>query len=299
MPEVIEVLKYADFLQSKLKGKTITEINVLNGRYKKHGDFENLDQLRAALPQKVKSIQTKGKFLYIQFENNMYLFSTLGLSGGWLYEKGGKVQFGHLLNYIAKEDEIRYHQTALKHKNVEFKTADGNMYYYDVLSYGTLKVIIDAAHLQKKLASLGPDISHKETTLPIFKAQLEKAKGEKLIGNVLMDQKYISGIGNYLRADVLWLSKISPFRKMRDLTAPEYKKLWLNTRLLVWASYNYKKGVKLGFIESDHPKIPEDYGREFCVYFQTTDPQGRAVKKEELYDGSQKRFIYWVPELQD
>ncbi len=65
MPEVIEVLKYADFLSTKLKNKEITEINVLNGRYKKHGDFEHLDSLRNALPQKVIDIETKGKFLYI------------------------------------------------------------------------------------------------------------------------------------------------------------------------------------------------------------------------------------------
>jgi len=85
MPEVIEVLKYADFLRAKFKHNEINEINVLNGRYKKHGDFEHLAELRAALPQKVSKIETKGKFLYMQFENGMYLFSTLGLSGGWLW----------------------------------------------------------------------------------------------------------------------------------------------------------------------------------------------------------------------
>ena len=61
MPEVIEILKYADFLRTKLKHNNIIEVNVLNGRYKKHGDFKNLDDLKKALPQKVKHIDTKGK----------------------------------------------------------------------------------------------------------------------------------------------------------------------------------------------------------------------------------------------
>ena len=69
--------------------------------------------------------------------------------------------------------------------------------------------------------------------------------------------------------------------------------------MLTWAKYNYKKGLKEGFIDVHHPKTPEDYDREFYVYMQTTDPQGRLVKKEELYDGSNKRFIHWVPEVQD
>ncbi len=34
MPEVNEVKRYADFLRGYLKGKEITEINILKGRYK-------------------------------------------------------------------------------------------------------------------------------------------------------------------------------------------------------------------------------------------------------------------------
>jgi hypothetical protein len=41
MPEINEVRQYADFLLSKLKKDNILEINILNGRYKKHGPFEN------------------------------------------------------------------------------------------------------------------------------------------------------------------------------------------------------------------------------------------------------------------
>lgn len=299
MPEVIEVLKYADFLRTKFKHSKINEINVINGRYKKHGDFENLAALRAALPQKVSNIETKGKFLYIQFENGMYLFSTLGLSGGWLWEsKDNKVQFGHLLKHFPIDQLDQYHKEAQNHRNVEFKTDEGSVYFYDTLSYGTLKVAIDKSELDKKLATLGPDISQEETTLELFSKQMAKVKGEKLIGNVLLNQKVISGVGNYLRADVLWLCKMSPFRKMKDISTAEMKCIWKNTRMLTWAKYNYKKGVKLGFIEANHPKTPEDYDREFYVYFQNADPNGHTVKKEELYDGSNKRFIHWVPDIQ-
>lgn len=299
MPEVIEVLKYADFIKSKLKHKTITDINIINGRYKKHGAFEHFETLKKALPLKIKSIETKGKFLYFEFENGMYLFSTLGLSGGWVFEHNNKMQFGHLLKYIEKERLDQYHKSALNHLNVEFKTPDGSLFYYDTLSFGTLKVVTSDHEVEKKLKTLGPDITKETTTLSIFKSQMEKANPEKPIGVILMNQRIISGMGNYLRADVLWLSKISPFRKMKDLTPNELKKLWLNSRLLTWSKYDYKQGQQLGFIEANHPKIPEDYEREFYVYNQSTDPQGRAVKKEELYEGSQKRFIYWVPEVQN
>jgi hypothetical protein len=51
-------------------------------------------------------------------------------------------------------------------------------------------------------------------------------------------------------------------------------------------------------IEAGHPQLPEDYKREFYVYFQENDPKGHPVKKEELHDGSNKRFIHWVPDVQ-
>ena len=302
MPEVIEVLKYADFLRTKLKNNKITEVNVINGRYKKHADsLENLQVLKEALPIKVSNIETKGKFLYLQFDKpNLYLFSTLGLSGGWLYKsKEGKVQFGHLLKYIAKDQLDQYHKEALNHCNVEIITETGTLYFYDTLSYGTMKVATTQLDLKKKLSTLGPDISQTSTTLQVFKDQMAKVNGLKLIGNVLLNQRIVSGMGNYLRADVLWLCKMSPFRKMSDITEKEMKFLWENSRMLTWAKYNYNKGVKLGFIEANHAKTPEDYGREFYVYFQTTDPNGHPVKKEELYDGSNKRFIHWSPEVQN
>ena len=64
MPEVVEVRKYADFLNKILKNKNIIEINILQGRYKKYGPIERYNQLKDKLPIKVLDIKTKGKFLY-------------------------------------------------------------------------------------------------------------------------------------------------------------------------------------------------------------------------------------------
>ena len=47
-----------------------------------------------------------------------------------------------------------------------------------------------------------------------------------------MDQKVISGIGNYLRSDILWLSKISPFRKVKGVKKSDLKKLYKYSKSL-------------------------------------------------------------------
>jgi len=303
MPEINEVRRYADFLNEKLKNKKITEINILNGRYKKHGPFELYSELKNHLPLKILNVQTKGKFLYFTLENNYFIFSTLGLSGGWVFLNNStheykKYQHPDMLEYLKKEEMDTYLATSLKHLNVEFKMDHSAVYFYDTLSFGTLKVIKDQKELDKKLNTIGPDIMETTTTFEVFQERMnKKVNSDKPIGNVLMNQKIISGIGNYLRADILWLSKISPFRKVKTLTEDELKSIYKNARLLTWGSYDYKEAVKLKIIDKSS-KLPSDYKRDFFVYYEDKDIYGNPVTKEELFEGKQKRFIYWVKSRQ-
>lgn len=294
MPEINEVRRYADFLNLHLKNKEITEINILNGRYKKHGPFELYSELKKDLPVKVLDVKTKGKFLYMILNDTYYIFSTLGLSGGWTFLNKKTNEYDHpiILEYLRKENMDSYMATSLKHLNVEFKTKEGSIFFYDTLSFGTLKVIQNEEELNKKLNSIGPDIMDEKTTFDVFKERITK-KMKLEIGIVLMNQKLISGIGNYLRADILWSSKISPFRKVNKLSEEELKLIYHNSRVLTWGDYDYKKALKLKII-TKKDKLPSDYKRDFFVYYEEKDIYDNPVTKEELYEGSQKRFIYWV-----
>jgi len=296
MPEINEVRQYANFLKSKFKHTKITEIKILNGRYKKHGPFQYYDELKKYLPIKVLDVKTKGKFMYMILEHNLYLFSTLGLSGGWIFQKTQTSKYEHpiILEFLDKKNIDSYMATSIKHLNVEFKTSIGSMYFYDTLSFGTLKVINNDKELEKKLNTIGPDIMDEKTDFTVFEESINKIKNKKKpIGIVLMDQKTISGIGNYLRADILWLSKISPFRKVINLDNGELKSIFHNAKVLTWGQFDKKEAKRLKIITSKD-KLPSDYNRDFFVYFEDKDVYGHPVTKEELYEGSQKRFIYWV-----
>jgi formamidopyrimidine-DNA glycosylase len=298
MPEINEVRKYADFVKSKLK--KINKINILNGRYKKHGPFPLYKELVNTLPVNVIDIKTKGKFMYMILSDGFYLFSTLGLSGGWVYQDNKTKKYSHpeIIEYLNKKDVDAYLETSLNHLNVEFVTDNGSIFFYDTLSFGTLKVIKNETELNKKLNTLGPDIMDNSTTYEIFKQRIQMNRNmSKEIGIVLMDQKTISGIGNYLRADILWLSKISPFRKINKITDNELKEIYHNSKVLTWGDYDYKKAIKEKIITSKD-ELPRDYKRDFFVYFEDKDIHGHKIIKEELYEGSQKRFIYWVKERQ-
>jgi formamidopyrimidine-DNA glycosylase len=232
----------------------------------------------------------------------------LGLFGGWCYLKKDKkinlknIDFSKNMDYYAEHisyDKIKSYLTnALNHLNVEFKTDKGSLYYYDTLSFGTLKVIKTIEELHEKLEKIGPDIMDSNTTFEVFKEKINKIKNlKKEIGIVLMDQKIISGIGNYLRADILYLSKINPFRKVKNLTNLELKKIFNNSKLLTWGEYDIDEAKQLNIIKSNS-KLPVDYNRLFFVYQEDTDIHGYTILKKELYEGNKKRFIFFVPQIQ-
>jgi formamidopyrimidine-DNA glycosylase len=336
MPEGSEVKKFADILKHNVIGHTITKVNILKGRYV-NKIFDGFNILQKNLPVKIISVDTKGKFTYLTLENTenrnnvLYLFNTLGLTGGWTLRGTKKSDFKHyegvkylkstkrskdcktehngnvdclyaypiILEYISNNNINNWFERAVSHLNVEFELDNGmSFYFYDQLSFGTLKIIETKADLDKKLKELGPDMLSETTTFDVFTTQITKSINKnKHIGNVLVNQKLISGIGNYLRADGLWMAKISPFRKISDLNKDEIERIYIFLRALIWGDYDYKAAQSKGFINKDI-KIPHDYQRDFFVYRHEKDLDGNDVKKEELFEGSQKRFIYWVPNRQ-
>lgn len=290
MPEIVEVKKYADFITKKIKNQKLIDIKIINGRYLTK-PFEHFQKLKNHLPTTITEIKTKGKFMYIKFDNDLILGVTLGLTGGWFYlqNESDKYKFPKL---------TENNKNAQEHINVIFEFEHGKILFHDQLSYGTIKVFDDQNELNKKLNTLGIDIMSDDITIDKFSSSIKKKSNlDKYIGNVLMNQKVISGIGNYLRADSLWHAKISPFRKVKNLTDKELEDIYNSLRLITWTLYNYKHGVELKIITPKN-KIHVDLENDFLVYGKEFDQNGLKVTKEKLYEGSQIRYIYWVKNYQ-
>jgi formamidopyrimidine-DNA glycosylase len=123
--------------------------------------------------------------------------------------------------------------------------------FHDQLSFGTIKIFTSEEEFNKKINLLGLDIMDSNTTIDNFILAINKKSNlNKEIGIVLMNQKVIAGVGNYLCADSLWYSKISPFRKIKNLSNQNLQELFDALRLLTWSIYDYKLGVKLKIIDS-------------------------------------------------
>lgn len=257
MPELPEVTLTVKELNKYLKGATITNI-VGYGRYA--GNKFNI-----GTPIKITSINNKGKFIYFTLANGQYIFNTLGLSGHWSLEKKPNVSI-----------ELQYKKSG----------RESSIYLIDQLHYATFGVHND---IDSKLKSIGPDMNN--TDFKTFQTHISKYPN-KNIATVLMDQGVVSGVGNYIRSQALYLGKISPYTKVKDLSDSKLESLYKAIKTVINRSYKMG-GASVTFYRHLDGSSGE-YDKEMYAYGRDTDSKGNPVKKDKMED----RTIYWVPAVQ-
>ena len=253
MPEGPEISYMTYYFNKKYHNHELLSIKVLSGRYSRHPLPENFDKLIKKLPSKITAIKNKGKFIYIELEDNYIL--------------GIKLNYGHLVEQFGKQCHI------------EFKTSKGIFYMDDLRNFATLSILNDET-LQKQLNAIGPDLLNEEVTYEEFYEKLKKHPKNK-IGEFLINQKYFSGAGNYVRCEALYESKISPFRLNKDLKDDEIKEVFKSTRNILKKAFSSLK----------------DDGKHIVkkVYKKSFTPKKEEVVRDKL---EKTRNIYWVPSVQ-
>jgi len=265
MPEGAEVRKYGEALAQKVSGATLLEMNVVSGRYVKK-DPDGLDFFRKNLPGPIVGVGVHGKFLYWILSNDTFIHNTLGMTGHWSDRPSN-------------------------HTRVEFVTSRGSVYFSDQRNFGTLKFTSGKQSLIKKLESLGPDMMH-DVDDEVFYKSLSKKKNWTL-SKAVMDQSVIAGVGNYVKAEALWLSRLSPHRKIASLSDEDYARLKHSIHTVLRESFQ-NGGATLRTYKNFDGTVGQ-YSSRFAVYNQKTDPDGNEVIKEKTDDG---RTTHWVPSVQ-
>ena len=75
-------------------------------------------------------------------------------------------------------------------------------------------------------------------TFSIFENLMTKSKiKEKTIPEIFMNQSYLSGIGNYLKSEILYESKISPHRKLESLSVNDLEVIYHNIKKISFNSF--------------------------------------------------------------
>ena len=269
MPEGPEVKSMTIQLNKYLVGKTLHQVILHSGRYTKKNP-DNFTKFIEISPLKIIEVRNKGKFIWFQFEKNWSMWNTLGMTGGWNLEKG-------------------------PHNRLELVLGDGkSIWFNDVRNFGTIKFCDNKKDLEDKIRKLGPDILEEEFTFSIFENLMTKSKiKEKTIPEIFMNQSYLSGIGNYLKSEILYESKISPHRKLESLSVKDLEVIYHNIKKISFNSF--KAGGATIRNYSNIESVKGLFNFQFKVYQLKKDLLGHNVIKIDTKD---KRTTHWVPEVQ-
>jgi len=289
MPELPEVLHHSEKLKESYQDTILESIIIHRGPYltsekEKYSKFRELSLKYQ--PCKVKDVKTKGKYMYFLLEEENHIDDTKkstkksgtllntdvalcihhGMEGSWCTDSENK----HIIL------ELRFS----KNKSVFFQ---------DSRRFGTF-ALLSKDELEDKLTALGPDVFHELKNYSEFSSLITSKFQKKRLCEVLMDQSFISGIGNYLRADIMYHAKLDPQRLMNSFSEEELEKLYDSIKFIVKSSYdsgatttgNYKSSVHSG-------------SYKFLIYGKNTCPLGNSV---ENFKDKQKRTVHWVPDVQ-
>ena len=288
MPEGVEVKLSGELIKPLVVGKQIKKVALGDhSRYagqppKGFDEFKKSfikegDGLNIIDDCKIVDVQVKGKFMYWTFSNGWYMFCTFGMTGQWSPKAGKHVCYElKLVDYTVPKSE----------------DAHSDVYFNDPRHFGTLQFTNDKKVLSSKLDELGWDPLRMDLqkNLPWLKLQLSKTS--KPVGEVMMDQGVFAGVGNYIRAEALYLSKLSPFRTAKSLNDNEIQKLCQSIIDVMEESYKHQ-GATISTYKTVYGEEGK-YSGLFKVYGQKQDPLGNKIVKQD----SGGRTIHWCPTVQ-
>jgi len=227
MPELPEIEIVKRSLFKKINGAKIVNVKINN----KNLRYKITDELpKKLINEKILKISRRSKYLIFHFKNKL-LLAHLGMSGKFLIirskdKKMFKTSFYYDLDILAK------------HNHIHFILNNGlELIYNDVRRFGFFKLfenikLKEITYLKK----LGPEPFSVLFCIKYVQKFIKNRK--KNIKNLLMDQTFVSGLGNIYVNEALFLSKIHPLRQCSNLERKSIKNLIYNIRKVLKIAIN-------------------------------------------------------------
>ena len=226
--------------------------------------------------QELLGAESAGKHLFLEFPGERSVHVHLGLIGSFLISPA---------------------PVPLPVGQVRLRLVDESS--YADLRGATQCELIGVEKRTSILSRLGPD-PLREDAEPA-RAWARISRSTKPIGELLMDQQVLAGVGNVYRAEVLFRHRIDPLRPGRTLRRSQWEAMWTDLVALL------AEGVRTGRIDTvreEHtpdamgrPPRQDDHGGEVYVYRRTGQPClvcGSIVRTQELAG----RNLFWCPGCQ-
>ena len=287
MPELPEIEIVKRSLFKKINKAKIVNVKINNKslRYKiPHALSKKL------INERILKISRRSKYLIFHFKNKLLLVH-LGMTGKFLITRSKdskvfKTSFYYDLNILTK------------HNHIYFVLNNGLVLIYnDVRKFGFFKLfenikLREIIHLKK----LGPEPFSVLFNIKYFKNFIKNRK--KNIKNLLMDQTFVSGLGNIYVNEVLFLSRINPLRPCNNLKNKDIRNLIFNIRKILRISI-YQGGSSIKDFKNTYGE-DGNFQQFFNVYGQENKNCSRILCKGKIKKMSiSKRSAFYCNECQN
>lgn len=289
MPEKPEIAIFTDFLRNSLMGKKLECILITqystyynNDLYSsspicKNDTFiNNINYKLINVSGYLNNVFSKGKKIVLSYNvdinNEFRIVSSCGMTGRWCLIPS-------------------------KYTSIILVCEGFFVYYEDIDKKGMFSICkYQSNEYNYIFKDVGPDLMTDEVDINVYKNAItnQRIKTKKIM-NFMMEQGRLSGLGNYLRSEILYRAGISPHRTLMSLNDNDIYKLFNWSKFVINESYSLG-----GFTIKDYYTPDGNLGKykAYC-YGRNIDNNGFNIINENDYiERKTARKIYWCPNVQ-
>ncbi|MBB4661188.1 Fpg/Nei family DNA glycosylase [Conexibacter arvalis] len=260
MPEGDTILRAARRIRPVLEGNVPDEIRTPQPRHAPDRWPQRLAGRR------VTRVDPYGKHLFLRFEGGLTLHSHLRMNGAWaVYPPGARWRKSPRRAWLV-----------VRAGEVEVVEFDGPV----------LELMTDSrTRFDQRLRALGPDLLADDFAPERFLRRLRADDQSRTIGDALLDQRNVAGIGNIWKTEGCWGAAVDPWRPVRDVRDEEAVAIVEHARPRMLAAARVD-----GFpSERDDRRVYKRAGMPCPRCGETIRARGQ---------GDDNRITYWCPGCQ-
>lgn len=195
--------------------------------------------------KRISALRRRGKILIIDFTDGSSLLIHLKLTG-----------------------QLIFNAKPSQYTRKVFNFSDGsNLLFNDLRKFGWWKYRKETKSIEKEL---GPEALR--VSLPFFKKRLFGRPNAK-IKTLLMDQKFIAGIGNIYSDEILFASRVHPLRLVKTLKEKEIETIFRNIKKILKKAIKYHGSSVESYLDSSGEK------GSYTKYHKAYQKQGKKCPR--------------------
>jgi endonuclease-8 len=273
MPEGDTIFRAARTLHTALAGRTVEQFESV------FPALTRVDVDRPLRGRTIESVAARGKHLLIHFSGDLVLRTHMRMHGSWhIYRRGERWQ--------RPRREMRIMIATSEFEAVAFNVPIAELTVTSELERST------------PLRTLGPDLLSETFDTEDAVSRLE-SRADMETADALLDQEALAGIGNVFKSEILFVSRVSPFTRIRELTREQLTGIVRTGVRLLRANAHNGPGDIVTYSGLRRTTGRADPSARLWVYGRAGQPCRRCgTPISRIKQGPYARSTYWCERCQ-